>query len=133
MLQLDYVDTSGEVSDQTVDHARRLSEFSEKLARDLDAGGRFRVASIHCGDSPCTSQTPPEELRRAARAAGVRFVIYGGLHKMSTLVQWAQINMIDLEQDRVVFERRLTFRGDTDESWRRSEQFAAEQLANFTP
>jgi hypothetical protein len=42
---------------------------------------------------------------------------------MSTLVQWAKIQIADEEQGQVVFDRLLTFRGDTDEAWQKAESF----------
>ena len=68
-----------------------------------------------------------------ARAAGARFVVLGGVHKMSTLVQWAKIQIADEEQGQVVFDRLLTFRGDTDEAWQRAESFLARDVLQSAP
>src|SRR5579872_15930 len=90
IVDLDYVDTSGEQRDQSQFHAHLVRGFSDALARDLEASGKFKSVAIDCGHSPCTSRDAPSDLQKAAQAAGVRFVIFGGLHKMSTLVQWAK-------------------------------------------
>jgi Protein of unknown function (DUF2380) len=129
ILELDYVDTSNESTDQTADHAKRLHDFSEALGRDLAASGQYRPVAMACGAEPCGSGRGLDELKKAARAAGVRFVAFGGIHKMSTLVQWAKIQIADMDQDRIVFDRLVTFRGDTDESWRRAEHFVAAEIA----
>ena len=129
ILEFDYVDTSNESTDQTADHAKRLHDFSEALGRDLAASGKYRLVPMACGAEPCGSRRGLDELKKAARAAGVRFVALGGIHKMSTLVQWAKIQIADMDQDRIVFDRLVTFRGDTDESWRRAEHFIAAEIA----
>jgi hypothetical protein len=50
------------------------------------------------------------------------------VHKMSTLVQWAKTQLIDVEEDRLIDDRWLSFRGDDDESWRRAERFLVKKL-----
>ena len=70
----------------------------------------------------------PSELQKAARAAGAKLVLLGGVHKMSTLIQWAKIQIADEEQGQVVFDRLVTFRGDTDEAWQKAESFVARDV-----
>ncbi|HEY1735896.1 MAG TPA: DUF2380 domain-containing protein, partial [Methylovirgula sp.] len=48
--------------------------------------------------------------------------------KMSTLVQWTKIQILDETKDRVVFDRLVTFRNDTDEAWARAEKFIAGEI-----
>jgi TolB-like protein len=133
VLNLDYVDTSGEPTDQTAAHHQRAADFVSALQRDLAANGQYRVVSMSCGSAPCEPVMNPVELQKAARAAGARFVVLGGVHKMSTLVQWAKIQVADEEQGRIVFDRLLTFRGDTDEAWQRAESFIARDVLNSAP
>ncbi len=40
----------------------------------------------------------PEDLFEATRKAGARFLLFGGVHKMSTLIQLAQVQIIDVEK-----------------------------------
>jgi hypothetical protein len=42
VAEIQYVDTSGEVIDQSADHLRRLREFEASLRTDLAAGGKVR-------------------------------------------------------------------------------------------
>ena len=133
VLNLDYIDTSGEPTDQTSAHQRRAADFVSALQRDLAANGQYRVVSMSCGSEPCEPAMNPVELQKAARAAGARFVVLGGVHKMSTLVQWAKIQIADEEQGRIVFDRLLTFRGDTDEAWQKAESFIARDVLNSAP
>ena len=52
----------------------------------------------------------------------------GGIHKMSTLVQWAKVEIIDIAANRVVFDRLFSFRGDSDEAWKRAEAFVSREI-----
>lgn len=128
IVDFDYVDTSGEVRDQTAAHQERLRAFVAALQKDLSAGGLYRIGTLNCGAQPCSARIDPHELQKAAAAQGVRFVLTGFVHKMSTLIQWAKIDMIDAQKGDVVFDRLLTFRGDTDEAWRRAEAFVAQEI-----
>jgi Protein of unknown function (DUF2380) len=128
VLNLDYVDTSGEPTDQTAAHQRRAADFVSALQRDLAANGQYRIVPMSCGSESCAPAMNPSELQKAARAAGARFVLLGGVHKMSTLVQWAKIQIADEEQGQVVFDRLVTFRGDTDEAWQKAESFVARDV-----
>ncbi len=133
VLNLDYVDTSGEPTDQTAAHQRRAAEFVSALQRDLAASGRYRIVPMSSGSAPCEPTMNPFELQKAARAAGVRLVLLGGVHKMSSLIQWAKIQIVDEEQGRVVFDRLVTFRGDTDEAWQKAEAFIARDILQSAP
>jgi hypothetical protein len=50
---------------------------------------------------------------------------YGGIHKMSMPVQWGDIQLLDLEADKVLFRQNVTFRGDNDEAFRRAAAFVS--------
>jgi uncharacterized protein DUF2380 len=133
VLNLDYVDTSGEPIDQTAAHQRRAADFVSGLRRDLAANGQYRIVPMSCGSAPCESAMNPAEIEKAARAGGAKLVLLGGVHKMSSLVQWAKIQIADAEQGRIVFDRLLTFRGDTDEAWQRAESFVARDVLQSAP
>jgi hypothetical protein len=133
VLNLDYVDTSGEPTDQTAAHQRRAADFVSALQRDLAANGQYRIVPMSCGSGPCDPAMNPSELQKAARAAGAKFVLIGGVHKMSTLIQNAKIEIADEQQGRIVFDRLLTFRGDTDEAWQKAESFVARDILQSAP
>jgi hypothetical protein len=129
VVDFDYRDTSGEVRDQTAEHRARLSAFMGKLRADLGADPRFPVVSIACADPPCTAgNTPPEALLDAARKAGAHALLYGEIDKMSTLVQWGRVELVDIAANKLLDDKFLTFRGDTDEAWLRAEAFIVEEL-----
>jgi len=127
IVDFDYVDTSGEVLDQRAEHELRLSVFMSALKDDLAAGGKFRVLV------PACSRSSRSELLKAANAAGADFLMVGGIHKMSTLVQWAKAELIDLRSGQIVLDKLFTFRGDTDQAWRRAEKFIANELTTLAP
>jgi hypothetical protein len=128
VLDLDYVDTSGEPTDQTAAHQRRAANFVSALQRDLAANGQYGIVPMSCGSAPCEPVMNAAQIQQAARAAGAKFVLLGGVHKMSSLVQWAKIQIADEDQSRIVFDRLLTFRGDTDEAWQKAESFVARDV-----
>ena len=129
VIDFDYQDTSGEPQDQSAKHRALMGEFMSKLRGDLVAGAKFAPVTIACADPPCTAgNTPPAALIEAAKAAGARLMIYGEVHKMSTLVQWGKMETVDLKADRLIDDKMLTFRGDTEEAWLRAEAFLAEEL-----
>lgn len=129
VIELDYIDTSGEVRDQRADHARRLNDFVKSLRDDLGTSGKFRIVTFDCLPDSCPrSTTPPAELAAQAEKAGAAYVLFGGIHKESMLIQWAKIEILDVGKRKIVFDRLLSFRGDDDTAWRRAERFLARDI-----
>jgi hypothetical protein len=133
VLDLAYLDTSGEPRDQTQEHATRIRRFSDALRSDLARGGKFRLVTPTCGAAPCSASSEPSELIARAREAGAKLLLIGGVHKQSTLIQWAKVQAVDVEAGRPVLDKLYTFRGDTDEAWERAEAFVARELAALAP
>jgi hypothetical protein len=117
-----FLDTSGEPTDQAAAHQRRLTDFMAALRRDLAADGRFRLVLAAKADET------PESVVARAKAAGASLLVVGGIHKQSTLVQWAKVEAVDLAADRSVLSKLFTFRGDSDEAWMRAETFVVREL-----
>ena len=78
--------------------------------------------------SMAAATTPPADLFAAAHQAGARLLLYGGIQKVSTLIQQAKAEAVDVDANKLVFDRLLTFRGDTDESWAHAEHFLAREF-----
>ncbi|MCI0598142.1 MAG: DUF3280 domain-containing protein [Beijerinckiaceae bacterium] len=130
IVDFSYNDTSGEPADQRAIHRTRLVAFMQSIIDDLTRGGKYRLVSLACGPDPCSiTQTPSAQIIDKASKAGARLLLFGGIHKMSTLIQWAKVQAVDLKTEKLVFDRLFTFRGDTDEAWRRAEAFVVEQMA----
>jgi hypothetical protein len=129
VVDLDYTDTSGEARDQQGEHAARLRAFVEMLRADLEQDGRYRTVAIACPQPRCTAQqSGGTNLIEAARAAGARLLLYGGIQKMSTLIQNSRVQVVDLTADKLVFDRLVSFRGDTNESWQHAARFLVREL-----
>jgi hypothetical protein len=133
VLDLAYIDTSGEPRDQTQEHAARVRRFSDTLRSDLARSGKFRIVTVTCGAAPCSASGEPSELVARALEAGAKLLLIGGVHKQSTLIQWAQAQAVDVDASRPVLDKLYTFRGDTDEAWERAEAFVARDLAALAP
>lgn len=134
VADFDYTDTSGEVADQAEAHRARVAAFGQLLRDNLAAGGGYRAVRLDCPDPPCTATSmPPGDFLAQARRTGARLVVYGGIRKMSTLVQWGEVQLVDLEKDQLLLRRTVTFRGDTDEAYRRAAGFVGETLKDVLP
>lgn len=118
-----YLDTSGEPIDQTAAHQKRLQAFMAALRRDVEADGRYRLIPPSTDDRA----TPAERMQAAAQVRA-NVLIAGAVQKMSTLVQFANAVVIDTGTNRVLFERRYSFRGDNDEAWDRAETFVSRDV-----
>jgi hypothetical protein len=130
VARFEYLDTSGEVRDQRNEHESRLKAFLAALREDLAATGKYGVVSLSCEGTSCSASDDPSQLLEQGRRSGADVVIFGGIHKLSSLIQWMKVTALDVETKTVVFERLLSFRGDSDEAWRRSEKFLAQDLAS---
>lgn len=129
VAEIQYVDTSGEVIDQRADHSRRLREFEASLRTDLAAGGKVRNVTLDCPPNACSvGDIDADQLLGKAQAAGAAHLLIGSIHKMSTLVQWAKFDIVEVKTRNVVFNRLVTFRGDSDEAWRRAESIIVREI-----
>jgi hypothetical protein len=129
VAEIQYTDTSGEVIDQSVDHFRRLREFEASLRADLVATGKVRNVGLDCPPNACSvGDIDADQLLGKAQAAGAAYLLISSFHKMSTLVQWAKFDIIDVKTRNVVFNRLVTFRGDNDKAWRHAESFIVREI-----
>ena len=129
IAEIDYVDTSGEVIDQSADHRRRLRAFEASLRSDLTASGKLRSVVLDCPPNACSvGDIDANQLIGKAQAAGADFLLISAFHKVSTLVQWVKFDMIDVKAQKLSFERLVSFRGDNDEAWRRAEAFIVRDI-----
>lgn len=130
ILDFDYSDSSGEVADQDAAHQRRLALFRETLEERLAAQPGFQVVNLACQrQSPCTAgTTPPDRLLTDARESGADLLVFGSIHKMSTLVGGGRLDLLDVDADRILMDRVISFRGDSDEAFRRAAEFGARDI-----
>jgi hypothetical protein len=129
VAEIQYIDTSGEVVDQSADHIRRLREFEASLRTDLAASGKVRNVVLDCPPNACSiGDIDADQLLGKAQAAGAGYLLISSFHKMSTLVQWAKFDIVDVKTRNVVFNRLVTFRGDNDKAWRHAESFVVREI-----
>jgi hypothetical protein len=126
-----FLDTSNEKQDHRLEHQERLAAFNAALRNHLATGGRFQMISLSCGRGVCGAELGGTALVESARSAGAHLLLLGGIQKMSTLVGWARVQIVDLDNGKIVFEKLLSFRGDDDEAWHRAEQFVARDLQHM--
>ncbi len=133
VADFDYFDTSGEPTNQQAEHQARLRAFADAIRADLERDGRYRVVTLSCPQTRCAAaELAPADLLERARAAGANRLLYGGIQKMSTLIQNAKVQVVDIPENKLRFDRLITFRGDTDESWQRAERFIVRDLISET-
>jgi len=127
VLEFSYLDTSGEPRDQRAEHSARIKEVRESLGAQLEASGRFR--SVPLPDFP-TAACPENAscLLQEARQAGAELVLTGAVHKISTMASQMWVGMFDANTGERVFYRQMSFRGDTDEAWRRATAYLAREV-----
>jgi hypothetical protein len=129
VAEIQYVDTSGEVIDQSADHVRRLREFEAAMRTDLAASGKVRNVPLDCPAGACSvGELDAEQLLDKAQAAGAAYLLISSFHKLSTLVQWAKFDLVEVKTRNVVFNRLVTFRGDNDKAWRHAESFIVREI-----
>jgi hypothetical protein len=129
VAEIQYIDTSGEVIDQGADHFRRLREFEASLRTDLAASGKVRNVALDCPPSACSvGEIEAGQLLDKAQAAGAGYLLISSFHKLSTLVQWAKFDIVDVKTRSVVFNRLVTFRGDNDKAWGHAESFIVREI-----
>jgi hypothetical protein len=128
VAEFSYLDTSGEPSDQSDVHRARLQAFMVALRRDIAADRHLRLVGTSCAPSCAAEEPSTNALLRAASEAGAKVLIIGGVHKLSTLVQWARAAAIDVASNRLLFEKLFTFRGDNDEAWQQAEAFVSRDI-----
>jgi len=129
IADFDNLDTSGESSERTAAHAERVLAFAGILRDTLAEQEKFEIVELVCPSSPCSvSRVRQNPLMQAARDSGARVLVYGGIQKMSTLVQFGFIEAIDLKTGQSVFSQAISFRGDTDEAFRRAALYVSDYL-----
>ena len=129
VAEIQYVDTSGESIDQSADHVRRLRRFEASLRADLASSGKVLNVALDCPPNACSiGDIAADGLLDKAQAAGAAYLLVGSIHKLSTLVQWARFDIVEVKTRNAVFNRLVTFRGDSDQAWAHAESFVARQI-----
>lgn len=140
VLNLELVDSSGEVTDQRQDHDRRLAAVRETLTSELAAREIYAVVD------PAAIQAKIDATRKrqylhACNGCEIRFarevdadrVLTGHVRKVSSLVMALWVDVKDAHSGRPVVRKVLDFRGDTDRAWQRAALYLARELEQLPP
>jgi hypothetical protein len=129
VADFDFVDTSGEVKDQTAAHAARLAGLRDALAAAVNRTGRFTATSITCDTPPCSADNlDAGSLIDAGKRSGATLMVFGGVHKISTLITFGRIEVVDLASGRSLLNRDITFRGDDEGAWTHADSYIADMV-----
>jgi hypothetical protein len=129
IIEFDYVGRSGGLLEQGPAKTERLRELVQQVRDGLAQSGRYRVVSLSCDPAPCSAvRTDPAVLIAKARAAGARLLVFGGIQKMNAVIQYGNAEAVDLEADRLVFDRNIVFRDDSEEAWDYAARFLIAEL-----
>jgi Protein of unknown function (DUF2380) len=140
VLNLELVDSSGEVTDQREDHERRLAAVRDILATELAGRDVYAVVDPAAIQAEIDATRERQYLHacngcelRFARAAGADRVLTGHVRKVSSLIMALWIDIKDADTGRPVVRKVLDFRGDTDEAWQRAALYLVRELEQLPP
>jgi hypothetical protein len=131
VADFDYADTSGEVRDQKAAHAERLAAMKARIIQQLDATGNFTASPLQCPKPPCSAENLDQgDMVQDARRQHATLMVFGGVHKMSTLIQWGEFDVMDIASGRAVITKTITFRGDDADAWTHAGDYVAQMLVS---
>ena len=129
VAEFDYIDPAGGVMELEQAAGERLRILAQKVSDGLDQSDRYRVVTLAWDPAPCPAgRTDPAELIAKAQEAGARLLVFGGIHKMNAIIQYGNAEVVDLQADRLVFDRNIAFRNDNDEAWRQAAKYLIAEL-----
>jgi hypothetical protein len=140
VLNLELVDSSGEVTDQQEDHERRLDAVREILASELAARDVYAVVDPSEIQAEVDATRERQYLHacngceiRFAREVDANRVLTGHVRKVSSLIMALWIDIKDAGTGRPILRKVLDFRGDTDQAWQRAALYLARELEQLAP
>jgi hypothetical protein len=140
VLNLELVDSSGEVADQREDHERRLAAVREILASELAARDVYAVVDPRPIQAEIDA-TRQRQYLHACNGCEIRFardvdadrVLTGHVRKVSSLIMALWVDIRDADSGRPILRKVLDFRGDTDQAWQRAALYLARELEQLPP
>jgi hypothetical protein len=127
ILPFGFVDTSGEVRDQSAEHRARVDRMVRDLAAAIGRAGTYRVVSAPPDLAAC-APTDSACLLAGAKRSGINLIVAGALQKVSTMATQLWAAVFDAQDGRRLLYRQLTFRGDTEQAWDRATSFLAQEI-----
>ena len=131
VADFDYADSSGEPADQQAAHAQRLDALKAEIIASLTQSGRFTGVALNCAKPPCSvSNMDQDDISKSAHAQNAQYVVFGGVHKISTLIQWGQVEVMDTSTGKAAASRTVTFRGDSEDAWRHAADYVGQLVVS---
>ncbi len=125
VFDFELVDTSleGATNGPRADEHARLARLGNELRDRLAKSGRFGVVDI----APVAAQAHASNLQACGdcdvsfgRKLGAKFIITGWVQKVSNLILNMNIITREVDSGKVILEKSVDMRGNTDESWSRA-------------
>ena len=130
VANFDYEDSSGEVANEAAFHSQHIAALTTDIQHALAGTGRFTAVPLHCGQASCSAGSLDQDaMVKAGQAQGARYIVFGGVHKMSTLIQWGRVDVMDAATGKSVLSRTITFRGDSADAWQHAADYIGQMLA----
>ncbi len=129
VADFDFADTSGEVKDQSAFHAAQIRQLQQTIAAALNKTGRFEAVGLSCERPPCSADNlAASTLTDAAKKTGAVLLVFGGVHKISTLITFGRVSVADLASGKSVLDSDVTFRGDDADAWLHADGYIADMV-----
>jgi hypothetical protein len=129
IADFDFADTSGEIKDQSAFHAAQIKQLQQTIAAALNKTGRFAAVGLTCDRPPCSvDNLAAATLTDAAKKSGAALLVFGGVHKISTLITFGRVSVADVVSGKSVLDRDVTFRGDDADAWRHADSYIADMV-----
>lgn len=123
VLPVKMLDTSNEAADQSADHARRQQAFAKAMATEL-SGTLVAAEDVTAACPRETAKCLLDLLATKSAERGLFIVV----QKTSTLILQVFADLVEVDGQKLIAHRELSFRGDNDEGWDRAAQFLGRQL-----
>jgi hypothetical protein len=129
VADFDYQDSSGELRNQQAAHDAQLQALKAAIIDAVARTAGDTAAPLRCGQPKCAADDLDQDtIAKAAQAQNAQFVVFGGVHKISTLIQWGEIEVMDVSTGKAVLTRTVTFRGDDDAAWRHAAEYVGQMV-----
>lgn len=127
LFPVKFLDTSKESRDQNDEHERRLALISKVVAEGLAQASQVEQLDAETVAAACTPEKVPclIELAKTRKADVAVFLV---IHKSSTLIMQQFVQVVDLKAEKVIYDRNVSFRGDSDQSWEKAGGFLAREI-----
>jgi hypothetical protein len=131
VADFDYQDTSGELRNQTAEHDAEVKALKASIMEMVTKSGAATAAPLECGQPKCSADALDQDaIAKAAKAENAQFVVFGGVHKTSTLIQWGEIEVMDVATGKAKLARTVTFRGDDTAAWQHAADYVGQMVVS---